>query len=607
MYEQLGLPDLPALRRRGDDQRGLLTVSSQHGAVILMGPEVHRRSIRQLPGHQVVAQHPDLLHLHVLHRDGGAGRGIAHRKLQHQAGVLACHLVHHRPGLGGGGKAVQGAHALLGAAVVVAQLVAEFPCGGHVGADAVGLVSLQRHACIHKQLHSPHLAALVGGGDDVQRGAVLALVEGGGVLRHVPFIHVVHAVVGKALHLHGLIAAGHSLGFRPRFHAGVHGKAHRQHIGVMLMHLLHPDVVHGDLAAVGGLAEGELQNHLAALAAGAAQVDELLEGALGHIAHALAVEGAVALLVVAVVEADLHVHLVGGGHVGADPVQGARLQNGGGLHVQPGHPHLGAEGDLLHLHGDAVQMAVQLIEIARVVLHVHRALRAPGNGHGHHALVVGLGLQLLHLNAGEVDGKGLQGAQLQIQIGIAVAGADLPGDAVLTLADGELVEVAELHRACHVGVEVVGHPVVTAGHGHIVALQLHVPGLAVGLGGGKAIHAVHRLALTGHIAALKLGPEHVGRLVGEDQRLRRRVLLLRLHHHGGGVLRLVHHSGRLAALAAGGQQQGQQQENGNDPSRAFHHTLLLAKMVIPAEIRRRKRQSPGPFPGIVQNGNIFHK
>ena len=466
----------------------------------------------------------------------------------------------------------------------------------HRGGHAVFGAGLRGDAGLDVDAARPHFV-LVGLFDHGGGGAACRLHQGHGEAGVGAGIHAVGAVKGELLQRNGGIVGGHHHILRAQIHAAVHGEVGGQHIGVMLIHLLHPDVVHGDLAAVGGLAEGELQNHLAALAAGAAQVDKLLEGALGHIAHALAVEGTVALLVVAVIEANLHVHLMGGGHVGADPVQGAGGKNGGGLHVQAGHPHLGAEGDLLHLHGDAVQMAVQLIEVARVVLHVHRALRAPGDGHSHDALIVGLGLQLLHLDGGEVDGEGLQRTQLQIQIGIAVAGADLAGDGVLTLTDGKLVEVAELHRARHVGLEVVGHPVVTAGHGHVVALQLHMPGLAVGLGGGKAIHAVHHLALTGYVTALKLGPEHIGGLVGEDQRFRRRVLLLhRLHHHRGGVLRLVHHSGGLGALAAGGQQQGQQQEKCNNPSRAVHHTLLLAKMVVPAEIRRRKRAISRPFP-----------
>ena len=539
-----------------------------------------------------------LLHLHVADGDLVVQRALAHLQFQHQ--LLAA--VSGGGEIGGDGlglalaqESVPQSGVLPGvAAVGINQLIVKRFVGLHRGGHPVFGAGLRDDAGLDVDAARPHLVLVGLFFDHGGGGTALRLHQGHGKAVVGAGIHAVGAVKGELLQRNGGIVGGHHHILRAQIHAAVHGEVGGQHIGVMLIHLLHPDVVHRHLAAVGRLAEGELQNHLAALGACRSQVDELLEGALGHIAHALAVEGAVALLVIAVVEADLHVHLMGGGHVRADPVQGARLQNGGGLHVQAGHPHLGTERNLLHLHGDAVQMAVQLIEIARVVLHVHRALGAPGDGHGHDALIVGLGLQLLHLDGGEVDGKGLQRAQLQIQIGVAVAGADLAGDAVLTLTDGELVEVTELHRARHVGLEVVGHPVIPAGHGHVVALQLHMPGLAVGLGGGKAIHAVHRLALTGYVTALKLGPEHVGRLVREDQRLGG-LLLLRLHHHRGGVLRLVHHSGGLGALAARGQQHGQQQEKCNNPSRAFHVAFLLAKMVVPAEIRRRKRAISDPF------------
>ena len=145
----------------------------------------------------------------------------------------------------------------------------------------------------------------------------------------------------------------------------------------------------------------------------------------------------------------------------------------------------------------------------QLLLEIHGSLQG--------VLIVHLIGELLHLDLGKVDGEGRQHAQLQVQIAGAAGGDHHAGDAVLAFLNVKLLEVAELDLAGNVGVEAVGHPVVPAGNGGVVALQLHVPGLAVGLRGGEAVDSVYLLALAGNRAAFKLGVEHGGFHLGGAQ------------------------------------------------------------------------------------------
>ena len=221
----------------------------------------------------------------------------------------------------------------------------------------------------------------------------------------------------------------------------------------------------------------------------------------------------------------------------------------------------------------------------RFLLEVHR--RVQGVLIVHHIRV------LLDLDLGKVDRKGLEHTELQIKIARAAGGDYDTGDAVFTLFDLELLEIAEFDRACHIRSEAVGHKVIPACNGGIVAFQLYVPRLSVGLRGGKAIYAVDHLPASRHVVSFKLGAKqgvlhterrHLSRVYRRGTAVRRKTLESRTQlRHLRALDRLLRHSRhsflRLLclrdSLAAAREQKRQQENNRDHDFRAFHTENLL--------------------------------
>ena len=515
------------------------------------------------------------------HIVAGGGIGLAQLQAQGQgtvAGVGGDAVFHMVGAPGGEAAAIEGAVGVLAVAVEAGLILGLVRGGADVEADRIGAAGLQGHAGGGVELGLPDASALLGGLGDLQGGAVAALLQAHLVVAVVALIDRVGAVEGD-VRGDGLVAVGDEGG--DDLAGGDHlvqGEARRQQALVVVLDLLDVQRAHLHGGLLRGLAQRELQHQLLAAVADDHGLDGLGLSGL----QLLLIEGAVALLLLAAVEEEL----IGEGPVTAqirrDAIADAGLGHKARMDVEAGLPHAGipgrrgiVEADLAGLPGEpgVIALVMALID-QRLFLEVHRGLQ--GVLQLHHVGV------LLHLDLAELDGEGGQHAQLQVQIAGAAGGDQDAGDAVLALLDVELLEVAELDLAGHVGGEAIGHPVVPAGDGGIVALQLHMPGLAVGLGGGEAVLPVHHLAGAGDIAALELGPEQVGLDMGgldrtgscEDVRLP--VASGRQGLGRGRDRAPVPHRRGAPLLPAGSQQQRRQQQHCNDRSLLFHERILLA-------------------------------
>ena len=466
---------------------------------------------------------------------------------------------------GGEAAAVERAVGVLIVAVEAGLVLGLVRGGADVKFDLVGGAGVQGHAGGGIELGLPDASALGGGLQDLQGRAGGALFQ----LHHIVAVMALIDRVGPLVREGGgqgqLLVGGGDQGLEGLAGGNllVQGEVLGKHVLVVVDDLVHVKVFHLHRGALGHHAQGELQHQLVPIAAAD---DHGLHG-FGLLAgQALAVKGAVALFHLVVVEEELKGHVLVAGHVRGDAVAHACLGDQAGVDVEPGLPDARIPGggqvfdaDLVGASGEhrGIALVMPLID-QQLLLEIHRRLQG--------VLIVHLVGELLHLDLGKVDGEGGQHAQLQIQIAGAAAGDHHAGDAVLTLLDVKLLEVAELDLAGHVGVEAVGHPIVPAGNGGVIALQLHMPGFPVGLRGGKAIDAVYLLALAGNRAAFKLGVEHGGFQLGGGQ-----ISAAGDPGRSRGSLRC--RGARLQSRNA--QQHGDQKQHSKDCSCSFHGQILL--------------------------------
>ena len=489
---------------------------------------------------------------------------------------------------------IQCAVGVLGIAVQAYLILGLILLRYQVEHQLIGLPRLRGEAGVHIELGFPDAPVFVRGRClvDVHHSAVGILVQTDQIAVIVALIDAVDAAVCEITHGQTDRGFRHCLG--DHLAGGlflIQGKAVGQDIGVVVRDFLHPEIAHGHRGALGHLAQGELDDQLLALAA--AGDHSLTAGDLiGH--QVLAIEGAVALFHIGVVKEHLKGHVLIAHHIGGDVITGAGIGDEAGLDIEPGLPDAGIPGRSHILQRHRVGVALEEHAIALVVLFIDPGLIFKVHGHGQGVLVVHLVRVFLHLDLGEVNGKRREHAQLQIQIAGAALGDQNAGDRVVALFDVKLLEIAELDLAGHVGGEAVGHPVIPTGHGGIVALQLHMPGLAVGLGGGEAVDPVHHLARTDHGVALKLGLE--GRVAGvgragrqafgvEDGRAllrdgggrlcgRRLLRRGRLGRRGG---RFRRSRGRRRGLAAARKQKRGEQQYDDETLCLLHRDFLLAE------------------------------
>ena len=291
----------------------------------------------------------------------------------------------------------------------------------------------------------------------------------------------------------------------------------------MVLDFLHAEIAYIDDGSLRHFAEGELHHQIVTVAAAG---DDGLAGLRLSSGQILTVQGSVALFLVAVVEEDLKGHVLIALDVGGYTVVHAGLGDQACPDIQTGLPYAGIPGGGEVFDADPILGAGEDRGIALVVLFKYEGFPLKVHRRGKRILVIHLVRVLFDLDLGKVDRKGREHAELQIKIARSGTCRQDAGEAVVALADLKLLEVAELDLACHVRMEAVGNAVVPAGDGGIVALELDVPGLSVGLCGGKAIHAVDSLAFARDGAAFKLGAEHIRRDTD------------RLHFSSGGGHRL---------------------------------------------------------------------
>ena len=398
-----------------------------------------------------------------------------------------------------------------------------------------------------------------------------------------PLVHRVHATVERGGQRDVLVGDGDRLlddvaGRNPPVQPIVGGK----HAVVTVDDLVHVDVAYDDQGPGAGLAKGELQDELVAVAVAG---DHGLDGVHLSGNQLLAVERAIALLDVTVVEQDLEgdVAVVAvEHHVGGDAVVGSRLGDHPRPDVDPGLPDAEVGRDGLVVDVDRMVSARQDRVVALVVPLVDERLALEVDGLGERVLVGDLVRVLLDLDLGEVDREGREHAELQVEVARALLGGEDARDLVVARLDLELLEVTELDGAGDVGVEAVRHEVVAPRDSGIVRLELHVPGLAVGLRGDEVELATHGPAATRDGVALELGLEQVGVDPGRRGRGLRRVRLGREVLEGIEVFLLqtlplcreLPHL--LRGLAAAKEQKRRQESSCSREAHSFHDKILLA-------------------------------
>ena len=469
------------------------------------------------------------------------------------------------------------------------------PGRADVKADLVGLTGCRRHAGRGAKLGLPSFAAALGSLGDLQRGRRGTFVKRHHIAVCAPAVDRVGAAVGKAerkvFERRGDRAVKHLAGLD----RGVQREERGQDAGIVILDLLHMEIADPDGGALRRVAERELHDELVAFAAAG---DHGLAGRRLAGGSALAVKGAVALLFLAVVQQHLKGQILIAGHVRRDAIVDAGFGDHAGLDIKTGLPHAVVPGRGEIFDVDLVACAREDRGIALVVLFPDEGFLFKINGHGERVLIVDLVRVLLDLDLGKVDREGRQHAELQIQIARAGGGDQDAGDAVFALVDVKLLEVSELDLAGHVRAEAIGHAVVAPRDGGIVALELDVPRLAVGLVGGKTIHAVDDLPAASDGIALELGAEH--RVVlhrcrrylsgsGKRQRERaggRRFMVGREQLHSprsrrrGRFLDRAPHRlrGLGSRLAAAGEQECKQEHHRDQDLRMFHIENLLASI-----------------------------
>ena len=465
--------------------------------------------------------------------------------------------------------------------------------------DAVAGPGLRRHAGdgIEPDLPHPALGRVRGGLRDLQRRAGGSFLQFHRVSVVMSFVNRIRSVVGKVRQRDLLVGFGnHPVQDPAGGHRGIQREAGRKHIGISIGEGLHPEIADRDAGARGRFAERELQHKLAApVGAG----DHGFAGFRFARGQALAVEGAVALLLAAVIQEEFKGQVPVAADVRRNVIARAGLGDQAGLDEEPGFPNPGLRGNRPVVDADRVRLALEDRVIVLVVRLIYGRLPRKVHGSGQRVFIIDHVRVFLYLDLRKIDRKGREHAQLQVKIARAAGGDQDAGNAVVALSDGKLLEIAELDLAGHIRAEAIGHPVIPAGNGGIVALKLDMPGLAVCFRGGEAVHAVDGLAAARDGVALEFRVKQValpavlpGRSAVSRQRHKDRPVYLPFRSRGRGrrvlprggrdglrrvrrgrLFRLCRPSGRHGAA---GKQQRRQKNNCRYELHALHHRFLLA-------------------------------
>ena len=544
--EELGVPNVThVLRGFGDGQRRALAIIRdalgvtvvmflghvlvgvirealrEHADVLIAGID-GRRTVGEPVGKDVRVLEVDSLQAEVPQRDGVARSGVRLAELEanRQRTVALLGVEDHVDVVRATSRqaaAVQRAIGVLDVAVEANLVVRLVAFGIEVELESIVCARIERHAGSGIELGLPH-AAVVRVGRRLRDGhgrAARAFLKVNDVAIVMLLIHCLNAAVEGGRQRDVLIGHGDGLvDDRAGHHGLIQRKAFGQHVGVLVNDLVHVDVAHDDQRSATGLAERELEDELVAVAIAS---DHCLAGLHLTRNQLLAIESAIALLDVAVVEKELerNVALVAvNHHISGDAIVGALLGDQAGPHVELGLPNTEVEWDGLVVDVDRVVSSHENRLVARIMTLVDARLPLEVHRRGQGVLIRDLVRVLLHLDIGEVDGEGRQHTKLKIKIARAVLGGEGARDAVLAFLDLELLEVAELDRTGHVGGEVVGHGVITARDGGVVCLELDMPRLSVGLRGNEMELAADGSAAARDRVALELGLEQVGLHLG---------------------------------------------------------------------------------------------
>ena len=504
-----------------------------------------------------------LLHTEILQRDRVARSGIRFAELQPEGqrsmrSIRRHDLLHMIRTARRKGAPVQGSIGVLVISVEADLVFGLIAAGAEVILDPVGSTGLRGHAGVGVELDLPNASSFGGRLGNAQRGAVGGLGEIHHIIVVMPLIDGVRPAVRELGQRHILIIRGRDRGIvLPVVYLLVQRKPGRERIFVFVGDLLHAYVAHRHIDILRGAANGELQHQFSVGKAGFGESEDLLDSRQFPARQMAAVEGTVALLLLVPVQEHLKVHILVAQQIRADAVGNTGLRRHAGADIKPCLPHRGVMADREIVHRDRVAAAHHQGAVLRIVaLHDH-VLAVELQSTGQDTLIAHIVLHLHDLDLAEIDRKGAERTELEIQIAGAVLRDYKAGQLVVALRNLEFLKIAELDRAGYIRAEAISDTILVAGDRGIVALELDVPGFSIRLSGRDPIHAVHKLGGAGNLVAFEFCAEQRRRafFLRSGVRRRRAEREARQHereneHHGDQFLVVFHLEHLILLLSA---------------------------------------------------------